>query len=83
MIGTIAATLTTLGFLPQVIQVVKTKDTEAISLGMYFMTTIGIFLWDVYGMINKDILVLMANSISFISVSIILYHKIRYNKKYS
>ena len=83
MIGTIAATLTTLGFLPQVIQVVKTKDTEAISLGMYFMTTIGIFLWAVYGMINKDIPVLMANSISFMSASIILYHKIRYNKKYS
>lgn len=82
MIGTIAATLTTIGFLPQVIQVIKTKDTEAISLGMYILTTTGIFLWAVYGFINKDMPVLVANSISFISTSIILYHKIKYpNKK--
>ena len=78
MIGTIAATLTTLGFLPQVIQVIKTKNTEAISLGMYLMSTTGIFLWAVYGFINKDMPVLMANSISFASAGIILYHKLKY-----
>ncbi len=78
MIGTIAATLTTLGFLPQVIQVIKTKNTEAISLGMYLMSTTGIFLWAVYGFINKDMPVLMANSISFVSAGIILYHKLKY-----
>ncbi|MBS8048913.1 PQ-loop domain-containing transporter, partial [Streptococcus suis] len=33
MIGFVAACLTTFGFLPQVIQVVKTKETQAISLG--------------------------------------------------
>ncbi len=78
MIGTIAATLTTLGFLPQVIQVIKTKNTEAISLGMYLMSTTGIFLWAVYGFINKDMPVLMANSISFVSAGIILYNKLKY-----
>ena len=42
MIGSIAAILTTFAFLPQVVRVVKTKDTESIALGMYVMQVIGI-----------------------------------------
>ncbi|MFZ2506600.1 MAG: PQ-loop domain-containing transporter, partial [Trichococcus flocculiformis] len=49
MIGSIAGVLTTLAFLPQVIKVLQTKDTKAISLGMYLMSVIGIFLWMVHG----------------------------------
>lgn len=37
MFGTIAAVLTTLSFLPQAYQVIKTKDTSGISSGMYAM----------------------------------------------
>ena len=43
MIGTIAAILTTLSFLPQAYQVIKTKDTSGISLGMYTMFVLGVF----------------------------------------
>ena len=35
MVGTIAAILTTISFIPQAYQVIKTKDTSGISLGMY------------------------------------------------
>ena len=35
MIGSIAGILTTVAFLPQVIMVLKTKDTSSLSLGMY------------------------------------------------
>ena len=45
MIGMIAACLTTLFFVPQAIQVIKTKDTSGISLIMYSMFVIGVFLW--------------------------------------
>lgn len=38
MIGIVAACLTTFGFIPQAIKVIKTKDTETISLGMYVMS---------------------------------------------
>lgn len=37
MIGFIAAVLTTLSFVPQAWQIIKTKDTSGISLGMYAM----------------------------------------------
>ena len=50
MIGIIAASLTTLGFIPQVIKVLKTKDTESISLGMYSMSVTGMLLWLAHGL---------------------------------
>jgi len=81
MIGNIAAILTTLSFLPQVIQVIKTKNTEGISLGMYTMFVLGVFLWAIYGYINHDIPVLMANAITFILASIVLCYKIRHSIK--
>lgn len=81
MIGNIAAVLTTLSFLPQAIQVIKTKNTEGISLAMYTMFVLGVFLWAVYGYMNSDILVLAANVITFAFSSIILFYKIKYTIK--
>ena len=43
MIGFIAAVLTTLSFVPQAWQIIKTKDTSGISLGMYAMFVVGVF----------------------------------------
>jgi len=81
MIGTIAAILTTFSFLPQAIQVIKTKNTEGISLGMYTMFVLGVFLWAIYGYTNNDMPVLLANLVTFIFASIILYYKIKYSIK--
>lgn len=55
MVGSIAAILTTFAFLPQVVRVVKTKDTESIALGMYVMQVIGIALWLVHGVHIGDL----------------------------
>ena len=78
MIGSIAAVLTTFAFLPQVIKVIKTKDTESIALGMYLMQVLGIALWLAHGLIIHDLPLILANSISFILSAIILVYKIRY-----
>lgn len=55
MIGSIAAVLTTFAFLPQVIKVIKTKDTESIALGMYLMQVLGIALWLAHGLVIQDL----------------------------
>lgn len=78
MIGTIAAVLTTFAFLPQVIRVVKTKDTESIALGMYIMQVIGIALWLAHGIHIGDLPLILANSISFLLSGIILLYKLKY-----
>ena len=78
MIGMIAACLTTLSFVPQAIQVIKTKDTSGISLIMYSMFVIGVFLWFIHGIYIGDYAVIMANCITFILASIILCYKVKY-----
>ena len=78
MIGTIAGILTTLSFVPQVIKVLQTKDTKAISLGMYLMSVIGIFLWKVHGYVMGDMALLIANLITFCLALVILISKLKY-----
>ena len=78
MIGTIAAVLTTFAFLPQVIKVIKTKDTESIELGMYLMKVVGIALWLFHGLVIEDLPLIMANSVSLVLSGTILYYKLKY-----
>ncbi len=78
MIGTIAAILTTLSFLPQAYQVIKTKDTSSISLGMYTMFVFGVFLWIIHGWNIQDYNLIGTNTITFVFASIILTYKIIY-----
>lgn len=78
IIGLLAGTLTTISFFPQVIKTIKTKETKDLSLTMYIVLATGIFLWTTYGVLIKDVPVILANSISFVLASIILILKIRY-----
>lgn len=78
MIGTVAGILTTLAFVPQVIKVVKTKDTSSLSLGMYSMQVIGIFLWLIHGFVIHDMALLVANLVTFCLALIILIYKLKY-----
>ena len=78
MIGSIAGVLTTLAFLPQVIKVLQTKDTKAISLGMYLMSVIGIFLWMVHGYRIGDMALFISNVGTVCLALIILISKLKY-----
>lgn len=77
-VGLVAAVLTTLSFLPQAIKTVKEKDTSGISLGMYSMFTLGVFLWAIYGVAMKDLPVAGANIVTLIFAGVILAMKIKY-----
>ncbi|MDQ7089581.1 MAG: SemiSWEET transporter [Methylococcales bacterium] len=75
-IGYIAAFCTTSSFLPQAILTIRTKDTESLSLGMYSLFTIGVFLWLIYGIYKEDTALIWANSITLVLSGIILSFKI-------
>lgn len=77
ILGYVAACCTTFSFVPQVLSIIKTKDTKSISLGMYIIFALGIFLWIIYGMLKADIPLLAANLITFLLSSVILLLKIR------
>ena len=78
VIGLIAATITTLSFIPQLIKTWKLKETKDISLLMFVTLGVGIILWIVYGFLLWDLPLILANSITFIFVLIILFFKFKY-----
>ena len=78
IIGLAAAILTTSAFLPQVIRVVKTHSTKDISLAMFIIFCIGIFLWLIYGILIKDVPIIIANAATFVLAGIILVYKVRF-----
>ncbi|EGU29342.1 SemiSWEET transporter [Vibrio scophthalmi] len=77
VIGYIAAVCTTCSFIPQVFHILKSKDTRSISLAMYSIFVLGVFLWFVYGVSVQDWPVIIANAVTLMLASIILTLKIR------
>ena len=77
-IGTIAATLTTASFVPQVLHTFRTKDVSGISLGMYSAFTVGVGLWLVYGLLLDAWPIVIANAITVSLATCILVMKLRY-----
>jgi MtN3 and saliva related transmembrane protein len=77
-IGYMAAILTTTAFVPQAMRAWRTRSTSDISLLMFLMLTVGIFLWLVYGILTGDAPLIAANLITGILAASILYLKIRH-----
>lgn len=78
ILGYVAGTLTTVAFLPQVIQTWKTKSTKDISLGMFVSFCTGVFLWLIYGFLIESSPVIVTNLATFLLAMIILSLKIKY-----
>lgn len=78
IIGLLAGTLTTVAFVPQVLQIWQSKSTKDVSLNTFLMFCIGVFLWLIYGLFKQDIAVILANFITFILALIILGFKLKY-----
>jgi len=78
IIGLIAALCTTLSFLPQALQTIKTRDTKGISLSMYSLFTFGTILWLTFGILSVNYPIMIANGVTLVLALIILTYKIKY-----
>ncbi|HTI86978.1 MAG TPA: SemiSWEET transporter [Alphaproteobacteria bacterium] len=78
LIGYAAAVLTTIAFVPQAVRAWTTRSTGDISLSMFVMLTVGIVLWFVYGVLNRDWPLMTANFVTGLLAGSILYCKIRH-----
>lgn len=76
LFGTLAAILTTASFVPQTVLVLRTRNTEGLSLVMYAMFTLGITLWLVYGLMIGSLPIIIANVITLALASLILSMKV-------
>jgi MtN3 and saliva related transmembrane protein len=77
-VGSLAAIITTLCWVPQAIKVIRTRDTQALSLIMYLLLAVGIALWLVYGLALGSIPLIGANAVTLVLVLVILGMKLRY-----
>lgn len=75
-IGLTAAMCTTFAFLPQVLQLYRTRITTGISLGMYCIFTTGVLLWLVYGIILSSPSLIIANALTFVFALCVLVMKL-------
>lgn len=65
-IGLLAAALTTFSFLPQALLTLRTRKTDEISLIMYLMLNLGIMCWLAYGVVQDDLALILANSVTLL-----------------
>lgn len=63
-VGTVAAMLTTLAFVPQVVKTWRTRQTRDISLAMWLLFVVGVALWLVYGMMIEAWPVIISNALT-------------------
>ena len=79
LLGLAAGALTTIAFVPQVIKTWKTKSADDLSLGMYLIFCSGVGLWLIYGLVQKDIPIIVSNIVTFALALTILYFKFAYH----
>ena len=77
IVGSVAAFCTTVSYLPQLKKCWETGSAGDLSLKMFSILATGIALWIVYGVLQKDIVIIVANAVSLCLLAGILYFKLR------
>ncbi|HUJ47685.1 MAG TPA: SemiSWEET transporter [Rhizomicrobium sp.] len=77
-IGLLAGFCTTVSFLPQVIKTWRTRHTADLSLGMFLVFTLGCTLWLAYGILLRDVAIILPNAVTIALSTFILACKLRY-----
>jgi MtN3 and saliva related transmembrane protein len=78
LLGLAAGALTTTAFFPQVIKTWKSRSAKDLSLGMFSLFCTGVFLWLIYGFMVNDVPVMVANFITLMLASTLLFFKLRF-----
>lgn len=77
-IGSAAATLTTVAFIPQAWKIFRSRNTADISLCMYALFTLGVALWLTYGILLAAWPIIIANSITLLVAGAVLVMKLKF-----
>jgi MtN3 and saliva related transmembrane protein len=77
-IGSLAACLTTLSFVPQVVLALRTRDVSGISIPMYVSFCAGVGLWLAYGICKHSLPIIGANAVTLALALVVLGLTLRY-----
>jgi MtN3 and saliva related transmembrane protein len=77
-LGLVAAALTTLSFLPQVIKTWRAQSAEDLSIGTFSMLCTGVLCWLIYGLLIEDLPIIVSNVVTFVLVAAVLAQAVIY-----
>ncbi|QXP54233.1 SemiSWEET transporter [Cellulophaga sp. HaHa_2_95] len=81
IIGTLAGIFTTGAAVPQIIKAWRTKKVKDVSPYMFFVLIAGVSLWTFYGILLKDVPIIITNGISTCLNAIMLILITKYKRK--
>ncbi len=81
LIGSVAGTLTTIAFLPQVLKTYRSRSAKDISLVMFLLFSLGVFLWLLYGLSIESMPIIISNFITLVLSLSILVMKFWFGRK--
>ena len=80
ILGTLAGTLTTVAFVPQVLKTWRSRSAKDISTGMFLIFTMGVLMWLIYGLYIHSWPIIIANAITLVLASSILMMKVYFHR---
>jgi len=75
-IGYVAGTLTLIGYLPQTIKVIRTRQTKDLSLATFSIIGVSAVLWTIYGLSKDQPAIWVTNAVVAVCSGIIIYLKV-------
>lgn len=78
LLGLAAGTITSITFLPQVIQIWKTKSAKDLSMFMLLLLITGVSMWLTYGILVRDAAIIYTNSMVLTMSLIMLFFKFKF-----
>jgi len=81
ILGSSAAILTMFSFVPQIFKVIKNKSAKDVSLLTIIQLAFGVSLWIIYGINLRNSIIIMANSVTLITLIILLFLYFNYGRQ--
>ncbi|MEN9571110.1 MAG: hypothetical protein RL172_2341 [Bacteroidota bacterium] len=81
MVGLTGSALSSITFVPQVLQAWRTKSVGDLSLSMMVIVTLSTVVWLVYGIGRNAVPVIICNAIIFVLSLLLIWFKFRFAKK--
>ena len=81
ILGSSAATLTMFSFIPQIIKVIKTKSAKDVSLLTILQLSLGVSFWIFYGINLRNPIIIIANSVTLITLIILMSLYFNYGRQ--
>ncbi len=78
LVGSIAGICTTVAFVPQVVQVWRTRSAKDVSLPMYVIFTMGVVAWLIYGIALMAWPIIIANVVTLGLALAVVAMKLRF-----